>query len=125
MPRGKDERILRMIESYVRLWESGMAPKEIAAYFGLSPTCMYGYLEEIARNSGRYTRQQLLERHVPAHRVNRIRIITGNVEKIDTEKFDKQLETIEFGIKEMKDLLQKSIKTGEEFEALAEEDCKV
>lgn len=47
-----DERTLKMKEEYVKLFNEGLSPKQIAKIFGLSSWTVYHYLGEIAEEAG-------------------------------------------------------------------------
>lgn len=56
----RDERTLTMMEKYIPLFESGMAPKEIAMKFGLSGSTVYRCVGEVADKAG-VSRESLLK----------------------------------------------------------------
>lgn len=56
----RDERTLTMMENYMPLFESGMAPKEIAMEFGLSGSTVYRCVGAVADKAG-VSRESLLK----------------------------------------------------------------
>lgn len=120
MPRGKDERTLKMVENYVEHWRNGKTPREIAKIYKVSYSCVYKRLGEIAKKSG-YTRKQLLQCPHSEHHMSGIRVTTGEVEKVNAEGFEKQLAIVGDEIKTLKGTVDQAIQNGKDFEIVFEE----
>ena len=54
-----NERTLKMMEGYEKLWREGNSAPQIAKYYNLAPSTVYKYLGEIAEKIG-VTREELL-----------------------------------------------------------------
>ncbi|MBR5419232.1 hypothetical protein IK110_03215 [Candidatus Saccharibacteria bacterium] len=118
--KGKDERTLKMMENYVKHWQDGMTPHQIAKHYGFSYSLIYKYLGEIAEKAG-YQRKQLLEKPHSEHRMSGIRVIKGDVEKVDAQRFEEQLEIVGREINTLQSVVNGSIKRGEDFEVVCKE----
>lgn len=60
---GQNERTLKMIEEYVKWFEGGETPAQIAKRFGLSDSTVYRHLSEIAEAAGRSRESLLVQPH--------------------------------------------------------------
>jgi len=116
MPRrGRDERTLQMMEHYVEHWKNGMTPRMIAEKYGLSYSQIYNCLGEIAEKSG-YQRKELLEQPHSEYHTSGIRIVKGDVEKVDAARFEAQLEIVGREINTLQTVVNDTIKQGKDFE---------
>ena len=103
-----------MMKSYVKLFNEGLSPKEIADRFNLSSWTVYHYLPEIAANAG-VSRESLLRApHTSPLTYEREYI---PLEPVDLKNFEDKFESIMTIFSEMEQLVKTSISDLETYES--------
>lgn len=121
MPKQKDVRTLRMMESYVELFSQGKTPRQIAEMFDVSYTTVRKNLGIIAERAG-VPRSELLTRSFTADHSGQNFTI---VKPIDAEASNRACKEIRKGIDNLRTSLRNSIEEIELSEQLDDEEWGV
>ena len=104
----RDERTLKMIKNYVKDFDNGLKPSQIAKKYKLSTWTIYNCLDEIAKKAGR-TRESLLKHPHDEH------VMSGRrnyelVERIDMVDFNDQIKRLSHELSLIKKSIDREIK---------------